>query len=397
MASKPKGYGVENRETSIRLHFVDGDGKKQARTLTVNGRSLLPTKANLAHAERVAMEIRLRVRMGTFRMSDFFEGEADRHGTVAAALQTWIAGERMADSTRAGYESAVSFWTNAVVGHRRLGEPITLGQMDVADVRYSHIMLALATRPGLTGKTVNNYRSVLARAFRVLVLDRVLTANPVDETPRAKHQAPPPDPFSLAEAQAIISHMAAKYDPRVANYVRFAFFSGLRTSELAGLSWESVDWGRGLVLVHEAIVRGKHKANTKTDRARMVNLNAESRAALQAQKAHTFLAGGHVFIDPLSGKAWADERPFRRSYWAPTLKALGIRYRRPYNTRHTCATMLLMAGARPLWVASQMGHDLKVLLDRYARWIPDGHTEAEVAKMDQFTGSGPAAREGNGK
>jgi len=49
------------------------------------------------------------------------------------------------------------------------------------------------------------------------------------------------------------------------------------------------------------------------------------------------LAGDFVFPDPRYGKPWTEERAFRRSYWEPTLKALGLRYRRPYNTRHMLA------------------------------------------------------------
>lgn len=389
-----KGSGVENRGTSIRLHFVLADGTKVVRTLTSNGRSLKPTPANLAHAERIAYEIRDKVRLGAFSMSEYFEGEVGGTNTVADALDRWLTGLRVAFSTLAGYQSGVKFWKEAVI-ERRLGREVTLGSMRVADVRYSHIMLALATRPTLTGKTVNNYRSVLSKAFEVLVLDKVLAENPVENTPRAKHQFPLPEPFSLAEARDIIGYMAAKFDAQVHNYTRFAFFSGLRTSELAGLRWDSIDWRTRKALIHEGIVRGRAKDTTKTNRSRYVDLNSESMAALQAQKEHTFLAGQHVFHDPTTGKAWSDERAYRRAYFARTLKALGIRYRRPYNMRHTFATMMLMAGNRPLWVADQMGHDVKVLIDRYARWIPDGHSAAEVSRLESFIG-GQAGQEKTG-
>jgi hypothetical protein len=43
-------------------------------------------------------------------------------------------------------------------------------------------------------------------------------------------------------------------------------------------------------------------------------------------------------LDPRDGKLWTEERAFRRSYWARMLKALEPRYRRPYSTRHSCAT-----------------------------------------------------------
>ena len=39
-----------------------------------------------------------------------------------------------------------------------------------------------------------------------------------------------------------------------------------------------------------------------------------------------------------------DELAFRRSYRTPLLKRLGIRYRGPYNMRHSCATTMLRVG-----------------------------------------------------
>jgi hypothetical protein len=61
-----------------------------------------------------------------------------------------------------------------------------------------------------------------------------------------------------------------------------------------------------------------------------------------------------------SAKAW------------PVLEPLGIRWRRAYDTRHTCATVALMAGVPPAGMASQLGNSVKMLLDRYAGWIPGG-------------------------
>lgn len=387
---KRTGLGIEKRPNSIRLHFVLADGTRQAKTLTSNGRPIPPTPANLAYAARVAREIRDKIRLGAFRASDYFEVQTARDGaSVEFLLGKWLAGERVAFSTRAGYQAAINFWVGAEI-ERRPGRVVTFGQLAAMDVRYSHIMAALATRPLLSGKTINNYRSVLSKAFGMLVLDGDLQANPVELTPRAKHQKPPVDPFSLAEVQRILAYMAERW-PEVHQFTRFWAFTGLRTSEVVGLRWGSIDFGRQNILVHEGMVRGRAKTTTKTDRNRLVRLNSESAAALQDQKARTFLAGQYVWHDPKTGKPWADERAYRRGYFERTLKALGIRYRRPYNLRHSCATMLLMAGARPLWVAEQMGHDLKVLIERYARWIPDGHTDQEVAKMDQFIGGQVAA------
>ena len=50
-----------------------------------------------------------------------------------------------------------------------------------------------------------------------------------------------------------------------------------------------------------------------------------------------------------------------------------MRFRNPYQTRHTFASNLLMLGALPLYVATQMGHaDTTMIVRTYGKWIAAG-------------------------
>jgi integrase len=123
---------------------------------------------------------------------------------------------------------------------------------------------------------------------------------------------------------------------------------------------------------------------TKTSKARVVLLSAPAFDALQRQKAHTFLQGEHVFHDPKTGAPWKYQTITDvRSFWKITLKQLGIRYRRPYNMRHTYATLGIMSGARPAFLANQLGHSLQVFFQVYAKWINSKDDRVEIAKLDQ--------------
>jgi integrase len=63
--------------------------------------------------------------------------------------------------------------------------------------------------------------------------------------------------------------------------------------------------------------------------------------------------------------------------WQPALKRAGVRYRNPYQTRHTFASMALMAGESVQWVAAQMGHtDWTFTARTYTRYIPDDAPDA---------------------
>ena len=61
----------------------------------------------------------------------------------------------------------------------------------------------------------------------------------------------------------------------------------------------------------------------------------------------------------------------------PAVKKAGVRYRRPYQTRHTYASMMLSAGEHPMWVAGQMGHSDWTMIARvYGRWMPSTNNAA---------------------
>lgn len=107
-----------------------------------------------------------------------------------------------------------------------------------------------------------------------------------------------------------------------------------------------------------------------------------------------------MFTDPRTGGAWHEERAFRRSFWEPCLRALQIRYRRPYTMRHTYATRMLEAGMTPAYCARQLGHSVEIFLTTYARWIDGDLDSAEMARLEASivprlspgtTGTGPVS------
>lgn len=370
-----RGNGVEVREKSIRLSFTL-DGRQERHTLVMNGEPMAPTPANVKYANRLALEIRDRIRHGTFSMAEYFPASGNGGALLLGDwLDTWLAAQNIQSSTKSGYTSAAKFWKNA------------LGDRALRALKLSHIKTVVAARPDLTGKTINNYVAVLRQALDLAVADRVLTANPAEDVPRAKHQKPPPDPFTREEAEAIIADMAKHYPEQVYNMTEAWFFSGPRTSEVFGLRWPNVDLRSKQFRVTETVVRGEHKDSTKTDSARDVIMNSRAHAAFTRQAKHTRMLGEYVWHDPRYGTPWVDERAFRRSYWTPSLKRLGIRYRRPYNMRHTYATMMLMAGMTPAFCARQLGHSVDMFLRTYSRWLDGEQNDLEMARLESSLSS----------
>jgi integrase len=73
-------------------------------------------------------------------------------------------------------------------------------------------------------------------------------------------------------------------------------------------------------------------------------LLAHALEALKAQKRYTFLKNAEVFQNPKTGDRWNGNQAIRRGMWAVALRKAKVRYRKPYQTRHTYASMMLMAG-----------------------------------------------------
>lgn len=73
---------------------------------------------------------------------------------------------------------------------------------------------------------------------------------------------------------------------RKKNLIQFAFWSGLRTSELVALQWRDIDLERNRIFVCQAKVRG-HLKGTKTNAGtREVSPQHQAKEALLNQKTY---------------------------------------------------------------------------------------------------------------
>ena len=136
----------------------------------------------------------------------------------------------------------------------------------------------------------------------------------------------------------------------------------------------------------EEAIRSKTRAGR-----REVKLLAPALAALTDQKPLTYLRqDGRIFLNPRTGEPWEGDQAIRKTLWTHALKRAKVRYRRPYQTRHTYASMMLTAGESPMWVANQMGHaDWGMIRRTYGRWIPDATPDAGLKAVALFANAKP--------
>lgn len=275
--------------------------------------------------------------------------------------------------TREKYLSLLNrFWMPAL-GHL----PIT--QITAAQLRQ------ITNRTAWTSPKVRNDALIPLRGtFALAWHDEIITKNPCERLRNIPLQDSEPDPFTRAEMEALLAHMAHTYaqrHPELHWYSVLAFWTGCRPSELIALCWRDVDLTARTLSITKGRVHGTTQHQTKNRQPRLVYLNDRAYQAIEAMHRLTGRRQDHVFICSTTDAPWqSTEYPSLAITRA--IKHLRIRPRPAYNTRHTYATLLMMDGVNLAFIASQLGHSLLMLTKRYARWIHGDQSRSELAKLN---------------
>ena len=173
------------------------------------------------------------------------------------------------------------------------------------------------------------------------------------------------NPFSLEQVLTFLKTVRVDFR----NYYTVRFFTGMRTAEIDGLMWKYVDFDLGTISIRETFVQGRMDSTKTRGSMRDIQMSTLVKEALQNQ---LDVSGDGKFVFPNSQGNPLDHGNVRDRVWKPTLKKIGMEYRRPYETRHTAATLWLALGEAPEWIARQMGHaNTKMLFEIYSRYVPN--------------------------
>jgi integrase len=250
----------------------------------------------------------------------------------------------------------------------RFGQ-MAVGQIAKADILAFRAELAKVQARGKQSYLSNPRINKLLNPLRMILneaADRFDFPTPFQNIKQLKVRKTDVQPFSLEEVQQILAAVRADYR----NYFITRFFTGMRTGEIHGLKWKHVDFGRRLILVRETIIDGRTEY-TKTDGSqRDIQMSQLVFDALREQEKATRKLSEYVFCTR-SG-APLDHKNVTNRVWHPLLRHLGLAPRRPYQCRHTAATLWLASGESPQWIAAQLGHTTTEMLFRvYARYVPN--------------------------
>lgn len=348
---------------------------------------LKPSPANRKRVENHLGAINDAIDKGTFDYSLTFPDSPrrlqfiERQGDALLAedyFDDWLQykAKHLKASSLLGYTKII----NHQIIPQFLGKPIS-------QIKRTDIKLWLSDMK-CSNKRLANIQSVMRTALQDAVMDELIETNPLYgwsyETKEAPKKIDDVDPFTREEQEAILNELVGQGK----NLIKFNFWTGMRPSEVIALNWDDIDWKRGLILVTKALTEAAIEAETPKTVAgkREVKILKPAMDALLDQKQFTFDKNEEIFQNPNTNERWTGDQPIRKTLWMPALKKAKVRYRRPYQTRHTYASMMLTAEEPIAWLANQMGHsDWGMLRTIYAKFIKDSIPSAGDKAVQMFS------------
>lgn len=374
--------GVKIRE------LVSGDRIQIA--FTYEGREcreLMPAgpvnKSSIQRAAVFREDIKEKIKAGTFVYGECFPDSprAEEKRVESTLMRTLlhkqletyerqVANEQLALSTHNGYAKSIN---SERMKHWH--------EMKVSEVTPSMLREWIADMD-CTSKAIRNMLIPIRSVFEDAVNDELIETNPFDRialTKLIRQTAKASDyviePFTRAERESILQ--ACREDERPT--FLFWFNAGLRPGELQALDWGSIDWDKKVAHITQNQVAGVIKPPKTAAGVRAVDLNADAMEALQAQKAISRARGTRVWLNPRTLQPWDTDAQIRKTAWQPIMLRAGIKYRNPYQIRHTYASSMLTAGANPWYLAEQLGHeDVEMVFRTYGKFIREDYQKPKA-------------------
>jgi integrase len=370
--------GVELIGRTIRIRFT-WNKKRCCETL-----ALPQTPKGIAAAANLRAQVKHLDKVGALSQEKYAELFPNSRSAISRKMpiffdyaQDWLDSLQIVDETRKNYRSALQvYW----IPHLAKLPLDSITPMLMRKIATETQWTSASRRKGVVRIAV----AIFAQAMS----DELVLRNPALSIPATRGVKREIDPFTREEADAIITQLYKSTSGLQAIYAaffEFCFYTGMRPGEVMALRWSEVDTRKRSAKVRRIRIRGKIKERTKTKTSREVLLN--DRALMALDKARPLTAARSDYVFAPEGERDKSELFIRsetgpKRYWLSAMRKLGIRRRRMYDTRHTYATMCLMSGMNPAFIAAQLGHSVQVLLSTYAKWISSPNDWSELEKLN---------------
>ncbi len=221
--------------------------------------------------------------------------------------------------------------------------------------------------------TIHNLNANLKSFLAFCEAERFIEKNPYYAiTLKNAQEAKAIEPFSLKEVKTLLENAPSL---RLKAFLIVAFFTGMRTGEQLALLWEDIDFNEKTITINKSLNElGSITTPKNKPSIREVDLLEPVAKILKELQASEPANKKFVFIS-MPKRTTMFQRAFKK-----LLKALNLKDRKLYTTRHTFASLMLSQGEEAMWVSKTLGHkDLNTTYKTYSHYIPK--QEKERAKF----------------
>lgn len=230
------------------------------------------------------------------------------------------------------------------------------------------------------GAMTHRILMVLSGIMRHAVLRGRIDRNPVQPVrvvqPKRRRAIRPLAPDAV---ERIRSALLEADDMASATLVSLMAYAGLRPAEATALRWRDV--GERTVLVEQTGDGEGATKPTKTGVIRTVRLLEPLAEDLGVWRAASGQPVDEAPVAPRSDGRWwtaTDYRNWRRRRFDPAVERAGLERTRPYDLRHSYASLMIQAGYSPVELAAELGHSPTLTLGTYA------HLFSEFARGERL-------------
>lgn len=307
--------------------------------------------------------------------------------TVGAWLDTWAE-----DYLGGAKPATVSKYSSIIKKHIKPA----LGAVGLSTLRPHMVQKFInGLGPGLSPASVRLVYKVLHMALEKAVKLGYIPRNPASDCELPRMQQKEIHPLDDEQAAALLH---AVRGGRLELLISVDLFTGLRLSELLGLTWDCVDTKQGTLNINKQLARPEHRgengpfASPKNGKSRTITpapsvlktLKEQRRRQAEMQiKAGPLWDNAHnlVFTDeigrPLHQRAVSD-------WFHAAAKEAGLVGARFHDLRHTYAVNAIRAGDDIKTVQGNLGHaSAGFTLDRYGHFT-ERMRQDSAARMEGF-------------
>lgn len=249
----------------------------------------------------------------------------------------------------------------------------------VAFVKKLQAYTSKRTGRPLAPKTIKHHRDCLRALFNHAIYLEIIDKNPAD------HIKLDPVPnqvkgryYEPEDVDRLLSTLESEGDYKYYVFFVLQLYTGCRPSEMYGLTWDKVDFDRGIITIDQALVKSKSAGyvvkSTKAHDVRTKPMPAYIEVMLKKLKGISLGVTDYVFTNADGGHL--GERAFRE-YLRRFCDRHGLPYIPPYGIRHTAGTLLAAHGIPIANVAKQLGHASTQTTTKYIHATQSVDEEAE--------------------